>query len=399
MDSMIKTDGGELFASYLHRVKPYIDEAIHDLSCFTQHQPMSQLQPLPQPQLPPESQSQLPPESQPQPQLPPELPPEPQPQPQPQETDAIEADLCRYLRDPLAQFIQGGGKRVRPALCLLAAEAVGGNKELALSSAVAIELFQAAALIHDDIADNGELRRGKPCLHISEGLGLAINAGDLALMRMYGVVLNDVKLDHALRHAVLCELQSMTERTVEGQALDIGWARDGRWDITGAEYLHMARLKTAYYSAASPLACGALCAGGTEEQVTALRNFGLAAGLAFQLQDDLLNLVGSDETHTKDFRSDITEGKRTLIAVHALQQLDLVRAEELHQILSSGSSDPTLLSRGVALMEAAGSIAYVRDFANQLVKEAQAIVESAPLTSEAVSLLLSMAAFFVLRSS
>ena len=93
----------------------------------------------------------------------------------------VAGDLERYLYRPLERFTASGGKRVRPVLCLLGAEAAGGDPEAALSCAVAVELFQSAALVHDDIADEGELRRGEPCLHRVEGEGLAINAGDLAL--------------------------------------------------------------------------------------------------------------------------------------------------------------------------------------------------------------------------
>ena len=111
----------------------------------------------------------------------------------------------------------------------------------------------------------------------------------------------------------------MTCRTVEGQALDLGWARDGRYDITPEDYLTMAIHKTAHYSGAVPLAVGAIVGGADDEIVEALRSYGLDTGLAFQIQDDLLNLVGTDEAKKKDFRSDITEGKRTLVVVHALQ--------------------------------------------------------------------------------
>ena len=107
----------------------------------------------------------------------------------------VAGDLERYLYRPLERFTASGGKRVRPVLCLLGAEAAGGDPEAALSCAVAVELFQSAALIHDDIADEGELRRGEPCLHRVEGTGLAMNAGDLALTRVFEAILSDERLD------------------------------------------------------------------------------------------------------------------------------------------------------------------------------------------------------------
>lgn len=184
-------------------------------------------------------------------------------------------DMDRYLYAPLYQYSENAGKRHRPLICYAACLAVGGNPDRATTSAAAIEHFHSAALIHDDIADEAELRRGEPCLHLTEGLGLAINMGDLALSMVNGPVVNDPLLDDATKVRVISELISMTCRTVEGQALDLGWARDGRYDITPEDYLTMAIHKTAHYSGAVPLAVGAIVAGASEEQVEALRSYGL----------------------------------------------------------------------------------------------------------------------------
>ena len=156
-------------------------------------------------------------------------------------------DMDRYLYDPLKRYSENGGKRHRPLICFAACRAVGGNMELATSAAAAIEHFHTAALIHDDIADEAELRRGEPCLHLTEGIGLAINMGDLALSLVNGTVINDPLLSDAVKVRVVSELIEMTRRTIEGQALDIGWARDGRYDITPEDYLVMATHKTAHY--------------------------------------------------------------------------------------------------------------------------------------------------------
>jgi hypothetical protein len=173
----------------------------------------------------------------------------------PQTAPQMRAELDRYLYGPLGRFTASGGKRTRPALCLLGAEAVGGNARDALSVATAIENFQSAALVHDDIADRSELRRGEPCVYVTEGVGVAINVGDLALV-VTRQILDDASLADATKLRVLHEVTAMEERTLEGQALDLGWARDGRWDISVDDYLYMASHKTAYYSAAVPLACG-----------------------------------------------------------------------------------------------------------------------------------------------
>ena len=308
-------------------------------------------------------------------------------------------DMDRYLYDPLKRYSENGGKRHRPLICFAACRAVGGNMELATSAAAAIEHFHTAALIHDDIADEAELRRGEPCLHLTEGIGLAINMGDLALSLVNGTVINDPLLSDAVKVRVVSELIEMTRRTIEGQALDIGWARDGRYDITPEDYLVMATHKTAHYSGAVPLAIGAIVGGGTEEQVEVLRAYGMSTGLAFQLQDDLLNLVGSKEAATKDFRSDITEGKRTMVAVHALAHTEGSQREELLTLLSSKETDPQRLARAVEIMQEAGSIDYVRDYAVRLAHEGQDDLARVLPPSIARKLLVSMGEFFVGRLS
>ena len=324
--------------------------------------------------------------------------------------NSIVADLNTYLYQPLRRFSATGGKRVRPALVLLATQAVHGDVEAALPVACAIEDFQSAALIHDDIADKSELRRGEPCLYRRLGTGLAINVGDAALVHTIGRICHSNVYDKTTRLRLIDALISMQERTLEGQALDLGWTQENRWDITPDEYLFMATSKTAYYSAAYPLLCGAIVGGGTAEQRSALKAFGLKAGLAFQLQDDLLNLVGNARTQGKDFRSDITEGKRTLLVVKAIEVLlanakdntsDAAAAKasykKLISLLSSKTNDPILLEEAVELIVSTGAVDDVRAYAQTLIAEAKGYLEEAPFDAEARDTLLSMADFFVNR--
>lgn len=333
---------------------------------------------------------------------------------EPAACNSVVADLNTYLYQPLRGFSATGGKRVRPALVLLATQAVHGNVEEALPVACAIEDFQSAALIHDDIADKSELRRGEPCLYRRLGTGLAINVGDAALVHTIGRICHGNTYDEATRLRLIDALISMQERTLEGQALDLGWTQENRWDITPDEYLFMATSKTAYYSAAYPLLCGAIVGGGTAEQRSALKAFGLKAGLAFQLQDDLLNLVGNAKTQGKDFRSDITEGKRTLLVVKAIEVLlanagsnakdstpDAAAAKasykKLISLLSSKTNDPILLEEAVELIVSTGAVDDVRACAQTLIAEAKGYLEEAPFDAEARDTLLSMADFFVNR--
>ena len=306
-------------------------------------------------------------------------------------------DMHKYLYGPLLEYSQNGGKRHRPLICFAACLAVGGDASRAVSAAAAIEHFHTAALIHDDIADDAELRRGEPCFHLREGLGLAVIAGDLGLSLVNGTVIRDSLLEDSVKVRVVAELIEMTRRTIEGQALDLGWARDGRYDITPSDYLVMATHKTAHYSGAVPLAIGAIVGGGTETQVEVLRNYGLDTGLAFQIQDDLLNLIGKTESTKKGFRDDITEGKRTLIVVHALQNLQQVDHDRLIEILSSHEKDPAVLEEAVALMNKSGSIDYARNYAENLTSIAKNRLIDMLEPSPSRELLVSMADWFVSR--
>jgi geranylgeranyl diphosphate synthase type I len=311
--------------------------------------------------------------------------------------DGTHPDMVRYLYAPLRKFSDNSGKRHRPLICLLACEAVGGDPKRAWPAAAAIEHFHTAALIHDDIEDRALTRRDEPCMHVCEGEGLAINAGDLALALVCGTVVHDPGLDDSMKIRVLDELVDMTTRTIEGQALDIGWARDGRFDLGVEDYLTMANHKTAYYSGAVPLAVGAIIGEGSTAQVETLRAFGMAAGLAFQIQDDVLNLVGVRESTKKDFRSDVTEGKRTLVAIHALRTSR--QKQRLLEILSARAMDPAQLAEAVEIMDRAGSLEFARTYARDLVVDAkQGLVDVLP-KSRARDLLASMAEFFVARST
>lgn len=313
-------------------------------------------------------------------------------------SDGLHPDMRPYLYGPLLEFTEGSGKRHRPLICLLACESVGGDPDCAMESACAIEHFHTAALVHDDIEDASESRRGEPTMHLKIGIPLAINAGDLALSLVCGTVVDDPKLDPECKIRVLKELVDMTTRTIEGQALDIGWARDDRFDITVEDYLVMAEHKTAFYSGMMPLTIGAIIGGGTSEQVSALGAFGLAVGTAFQIQDDILNLVGTKEATKKDFRSDITEAKRTLIAIHSLSQGGS-DAGRLHEILCARTTDPALLAEAVDIIKKTGSIEYASGYAHGIVFESKETLDGALGPSKAKNLLLAMADFFVERQA
>jgi geranylgeranyl diphosphate synthase type I len=303
----------------------------------------------------------------------------------------------RYLYGILDQFIGRGGKRTRPAMAMLACEAVGGDPRRALSSGCAIEFFHAAALIHDDIMDASLLRRGEPCAHIVHGEPLAINAGDYALGLVCTIVVRDPMLEDATKLAVLDVIGEMSERTVEGQALDVGWVRDDRYDLTPDDYLDMALGKTGYYSGIAPLKVGAITGGATVEQTRALEDFGKNVAIAFQIQDDLLNLVGDERTMGKDYLSDVFESKRTLMVIHCLSTAapaDRERLVALLRLKHEKTREQAL--EMVTLMERYGSIDHARSFARDLVAQSACYLEALPV-SKARDILSGMALYFLER--
>jgi geranylgeranyl diphosphate synthase type I len=313
--------------------------------------------------------------------------------------DVVSRDspLRTYLYDILDEFITRGGKRARPAMAMLACEAVGGEPKKAMSAGCAIEFFHAAALIHDDIMDASLLRRGQKCAHIVNGEPLAINAGDYALGLVCTIVVRDPLLDDATKLAVLDVIGEMSARTVEGQALDVGWVRDNIYDLTPADYLHMALGKTGYYSGIAPLKAGALIGGGSAEEIEALQDFGRDSSIAFQIQDDLLNILGDVDTMGKDYLTDILESKRTLMVIHCLSNAEPTDRQRLVDILYLGHGKSLERAAEVVdLLNKYDSLGYAQRMAHQLIVKARLSLERIPATPSR-DVLSSMADFFLER--
>jgi geranylgeranyl diphosphate synthase type I len=305
--------------------------------------------------------------------------------------------LDRYLYGILDEFIMRGGKRMRPAMAMLACEAAGGDPRRALASGCAIEVFHAAALIHDDIMDGSLLRRGQQCAHIMHGIPLAINAGDYALGLVCTMVIRDRLLDDGTKLAVLEVISEMSERTVEGQALDVGWVRDDIFDLTPDDYLRMALGKTGYYSGIAPLKVGAIIGGATAEEIEALAGFGKNCSIAFQIQDDLLNILGDVVTMGKDYLSDILESKRTLMIIHCLAEAAPGDRERLIHLLRLGSEKSTEDTAEVLdLLERYGSVEHARTTAAELIAEGRSYLEVVR-PSRARETMASMAGYFLER--
>ncbi len=324
----------------------------------------------------------------------------------------ITNNLDAFLYEPLAQFVQGKGKFIRPALCLLGAHIAAGERaagetvqtevlpDALVRLACALELFQAAALIHDDIADESLVRRGNPCLYRTHGTGLAINMGDCALVDASKLIctLSAEGLPSNAALQLLDEFLTMERTTIEGQALDLGWSRARTWNLAPSDYLVMAELKTAHYSLASPLVLGALFAQAPKALCDALREFGRAAGVAFQLRDDYLNLFGN-KAQGKDMCSDIIEGKRTYLTLYALEHLPSGLQHELIDILAAKTNTARELACACELIEKAGAPEASLAKERELVEQALHTLDKAQLAPKHIQLLADLCHYVTHRSA
>jgi len=274
----------------------------------------------------------------------------------------------RHLYDLLSDYPQRGGKMMRSSLCLATARAFGASKDDALRSAVAIELLHNALLIHDDIEDESEQRRGRPALHVINGVPLALNAGDaLTLLSLRPLIDNAATIGPRLAFSILEETERMAWESAEGQAMELGWRHDNCNDLTDADYLTMVLKKTCWLATIHPSRVGALIGTRDGVDLEPFIRFGFFLGSAFQIQDDLLNLV-ADARYGKELDGDIFEGKRTLMLNHVCRQATAEQRDRLVEILDSSRELRTAeqVKWIRALMDSYGSIDYARDIAHGL---------------------------------
>jgi geranylgeranyl diphosphate synthase type II len=238
--------------------------------------------------------------------------------------DAMQAYLPQaeprsYLYELLAEYPRRGGKMLRPSLCIAMARATGADQQDAIASAVAIELLHNALLVHDDIEDASEERRGTPTLHALHGLPLALNAGDaMALLSLRPLKANFHRLGLATTLRIFEETERVAWESAEGQALELGWQRDNRTDLADEDYLQMVLQKTCWLAAIHPMRVGCLIGARGAMPLDPLIRLGFFFGAAFQIQDDLLNLEPGP-AYGKEINGDLLEGKRTLMIIHALR--------------------------------------------------------------------------------
>lgn len=219
------------------------------------------------------------------------------------------------LYDPVVYTLEGGGKRLRPTLVLASAEAFGLDCEAALNQALAVEMFHNFTLLHDDVMDRADMRRGRPTVHVRWDDRTAILSGDAMLTMSNILVRRGVQPDVAVSAARLLDRTAM--EVYEGQQYDMDF--ETRHDVTVDDYLNMIRLKT---SVLLGCACGmgALVAGASEECRQAMYAYGVQLGLAFQLQDDYLDTYGDPIIFGKEIGGDILNDKKTWLSITALNE-------------------------------------------------------------------------------
>ncbi|WP_222918635.1 polyprenyl synthetase family protein [Natrinema sp. SYSU A 869] len=309
-------------------------------------------------------------------------------------------EASRYLLD-------AGGKRLRPAVLLTTAEALTDVEPLSaeyrsfdaldgsgpvdvMAAAVSVEVIQSFTLIHDDIMDDDDLRRGVPAVHKEYDLETAILAGDTLYSKAFEIMLDTGAKPDRIVDA-LDVLATTCTKICEGQSLDVTF--EERIDVSPDEYLEMVEQKTAVLYAAS--AClPAILLGADDETIDALYGYGLDVGRAFQIQDDVLDLTVPSEQLGKQRGSDLVENKQTLITVHARDQgVDvetLVDTDDVDAVTEAEIDD------AVAELENAGSISYANETARDLVEQGKNRLEVVP-DNEARELLCELADYLIQR--
>tara|TARA_B110000046_G_scaffold49092_1_gene54639 strand:- start:29122 stop:30096 length:975 start_codon:yes stop_codon:yes gene_type:complete len=237
------------------------------------------------------------------------------------------------LYDPISYTMTLGGKRIRPTLCLLAAQLFRGDLKKAMNLAMAVEVFHNFTLVHDDIMDEAPIRRGKPAVHAKWNRDVAILSGDVMFVQAYQLLEkgNPEKLNQ-----MLSVFNQTAIEVCEGQQFDMNF--ETRDDVTADNYIEMIRLKTGVLLACS-LQLGAFESGASEQDAKLIYEFGEKIGIAFQIQDDFLDCYAKQEDFGKRVGGDIISNKKTFLMLTALEKADEKQSGKIENLMSSSTSD------------------------------------------------------------
>jgi geranylgeranyl pyrophosphate synthase len=309
--------------------------------------------------------------------------------------------LNKGVAEPIWEILDRGGKRWRPALFLLICDALGGNSADCVDFAIIPEVVHNGTLIVDDIEDSSELRRGKPCTYRIYGVDIAVNAGN-AMYYLPLLPLMEKKSQfpaETLRDIYEVYVQEMINLSL-GQAMDITWHRGiaNADELDEEDYLQMCAYKTGTLARMSAK-ISAVLSGANKELVDKLGRFAESIGVAFQMQDDVLDLTGKEFAEKKGgVGQDITEGKRTLMVIHTLKNASSADKKQLIQILNMHTSDQALRDEAIALMQKYDAIAHVKRTAARIVEESWSEVDKLLPKSEAKEKLKAFAEFLIKRT-
>ncbi|MGA7720777.1 MAG: polyprenyl synthetase family protein [Ignavibacteriaceae bacterium] len=252
-------------------------------------------------------------------------------------SEALENRKPQSLYEPGYYIIESGGKRLRPLLVLLSVKAVGGKLNKAYNAAAAVELLHNFTLVHDDIMDNADIRRNIPTIHKKYDVSTAILAGDSLISVAYEYLLKDC---NGIAKKVLAAFTKSLIEVCEGQSLDKEY--ELKEAVSIEEYILMIEKKTA---ALIEMCCitGAIIGGGEEKEIKCLAKFGKNIGIAFQIQDDLLDIVGNEDDFGKFVGGDLIEGKKTFLFLKALEMSGGKDKEKLLAVIKNKGIKPELI--------------------------------------------------------
>jgi len=307
--------------------------------------------------------------------------------------------LNKAISEPTWEFLERGGKRWRPMLFLLVLEALGGDPEKNFDFAIIPEVIHNGTLIADDVEDASELRRGKPCTYELFGLDVAVNVSDALFFLPMLVLIKNKDIIPPERANRIYEIfvQEMINLSF-GQAIDIAWHKGlTSHDVTEEEYLQMCMYKTGTL-ARMAARMAAVLAGADDEVVEEMGRFAESIGVSFQIQDDILDIVGEEFAKGKGgLGMDITEGKRSLMVIHALRRANPYDEKRLLSILDMHTRDENLRGEAISIIKKYGSVEYARKAAEKLKRESLKEVDKILPPSKAKDKLITLANYLVER--
>ncbi|MBL0232880.1 MAG: polyprenyl synthetase family protein [Chitinophagaceae bacterium] len=293
------------------------------------------------------------------------------------------------LYQPNEYFLNIGGKRIRPVLCMMGNELFDEMRSDSLHVGAAIELFHNFTLIHDDIMDKAPLRRGMETVHSRFGTNTAILAGDVMLVAAYEE-LNKISLEYL--RPVLTLFNRTAKEVCEGQQYDMDY--ESRKQVSQAEYLKMIELKTSVAIAAS-LQAGAIIGGSGERNQHLVYEFGRKLGIAFQVQDDYLDAFGDPDKFGKQVGGDILSNKKTFLLIHAMETCTPSQLNELNALMEGNSENK--VDRMLQLYRDCGVDEWALELKNQYLNEAFQHLEDVAVLSRRKEPLKELASFLVSR--